>query len=609
MKTDNHHNELELIGQLVQRGDLDKAVDKLEPWKNKRKWEKNAWIQSQILRVNILILEEKHEEALTLIEEVIIECNQEKNKLLIIDCFITKATVLFETNQLEICLKLLHNTEKMLHMNKKETSEIEGRFANIYYIEGKVYRKKGEFEKALVYLKKCISLMEKLEKEYELADPFNVIGIIYDIKGQHDLALNYFNRSLDLFEEIGNKRSILKLFNNIGMNRWRIGNLNEALTYFKKSLDLSEELGNKRFIAHNRLNIGLIYRYNRDFSTALEHFQKSLEIFEKLDSKWEMATCYNNIGMIFYIRGDFDSSMQFYQKGLEIGEEQGHKEEVARILSNMGEIYHDKSEYEKALISFNKSLEIFEEIGSNVNSCLPLFNLVVVSIDIGSVKTAEKYLDKLRRINEYEENKWISQKYRVAYARMLKTGERITKKAEAQKIFHEILDEETIDIGITVMVMLNLCDLLIEELRLSGSEEVVKEVKDLLKKLHEFAHDQQSYLWLAQVYWLQSKLALMELNIGRAETLLSQAQTLAEEKGLQSLANIISNDYASLIEQSNRWQKFVEEQPTMTEIIEFTQLENLLERMIQKKLYRKDEDVLQYAEKARILAKRWEESM
>jgi tetratricopeptide (TPR) repeat protein len=609
MKTDNHHNELELIRQLVQRGDLDKAMNKLEPWKNKRKWEKNSWIQSQILRINLLIQKEQYEEALTLIEEVIIECNQVTNKILLIDSFIAKATILFETNKLDLSLKLLHNTEKTLQMIKNQIPEIEGRFASIYYIEGKVYRKKGEFEKALVYLKKCISLREKLEKKYELADPFNVIGIIYDIKGQHDLALNYFNQSLDLFEEIGNKRSILKLFNNIGMNHWRIGNLNEALTYFQKSLDLSEELGNKRFIAHTRLNIGLIYRYNRDFSTALEHFLKSLEIFEKLESKWEIATCYNNIGMIFYIRGDFDSSMQFYQKGLEIGEEQGHKEEVARILSNMGEIHHDRSEYEKALISFKKSLDIFEKIGSNVNSCLPLFNLVVVSIDIGSVKTAEKYLETLRKINEYEENRWISQKYRVAYARMLKTSERITKKAEAQKIFHEILNEEIIDIGITVMVMLNLCDLLIEELKLSGSEEVVKEVKDLLKKLHKIAQNQQSYLWLAQVYWLQSKLALMELNLEQAETLLSQAQTLAEEKGLYSLANMISSDYASLIEQSNRWQKFAEEQPTMTEIIEFSQLENLLERMIQKKLFRKDEEVLQYAEKARILAKRWEETM
>jgi tetratricopeptide (TPR) repeat protein len=601
---------LKHIEQLLIKGDLNKAYDKIIQIEIEGNFEKSDRIQVQILKSRILIQMENHKEALLLIEELIKENKIEKKPLLIIDALITKANALFELDNLSECLEVLELVRKKMQKNEiKSNLKITKRDSDINFITGKVHRKKGELDSALEYLQKCISAREKLENEYELADPFNVIGIIYDIKGEHDLAAQYFMKSLELFEKIGNKKSILKLLINIGMNHWQIGKLDEALAFYQRSLTLSKALGDKRYIAFNLQNIGLIHRHKADLSTALEKFEKAFSIFKELGRKREMGTCLNNIGIIFDMRGEPDISLKYFQKGLEIAEKMEDKLEIAFSLSNLGSCYYEKSDYESALISFKKSLELFEEIGNNVYTSIPLFSIVCLSNNIGSTKTAEFYFEKLSKIHDREANKHISQKYLLAKSLLLKISDRVIKRAEAQQILYEIMDDEVIDIEITFIAMLSLCELLLDELRISGSEEVLREITDLLEKLYTIAKDQNSHLWLAKTYWLQSKLALIELDLERAQNLLTQAQTLTEAKGLNSLTDIISNERASLISQLNRWQTLVDKQPTMTEIIELTQFENLLERMVQKKLYRKDEEVLQYAEEARMLAKRWEDYM
>ena len=115
------------------------------------------------------------------------------------------------------------------------------------------------------------------------------------------------------------------------------------------------------------------------------------------------------------------------------------------------------------------------------------------------------------------------------------------------------------------------------------------------------AKAQESYQWLAKTYWLQSKLALLVLDFDKAQLLLTQAQTLAEGKKLQALANQISNEYSSLLTQMNRWKKLKDQSPSFAEIIDFTQFENLVNRLVQKKLFKKDEEVIDYSRKARSL--------
>ncbi|MHA1543117.1 MAG: hypothetical protein ACTSQH_09085, partial [Candidatus Hodarchaeales archaeon] len=148
-------------------------------------------------------------------------------------------------------------------------------------------------------------------------------------------------------------------------------------------------------------------------------------------------------------------------------------------------------------------------------------------------------------------------------------------------------------------VLLNLCELLLEEIKLTGNDEVIKEVKSYLDKLHGIAGEENSYPWLVQIYWLQSRLAMLELNIKKAQDLLSRAEELAKSKGLDHLVSLISRERFSLTDQLEKWQRFIDYKPPLKDVVEFTQFEDLLERVIENKLYNKEEEVLDYAASAK----------
>ncbi|MFW9994235.1 MAG: hypothetical protein ACFFD4_19480, partial [Candidatus Odinarchaeota archaeon] len=114
---------------------------------------------------------------------------------------------------------------------------------------------------------------------------------------------------------------------------------------------------------------------------------------------------------------------------------------------------------------------------------------------------------------------------------------------------------------------------------------------------------------LVYLYLLKSKLAMLELDITSAQELLKQAQEIAEEKGLRLLEIAITQERNLLVEQLNRWEDIFDQKPSVGEIIELTQLYDLVERMVHKRLFYDEEDINNYAKKAQRMLVKWEKEL
>ncbi|MFW9905498.1 MAG: hypothetical protein ACFFFH_14245 [Candidatus Thorarchaeota archaeon] len=53
-------------------------------------------------------------------------------------------------------------------------------------------------------------------------------------------------------------------------------------------------------------------------------------------------------------------------------------------------------------------------------------------------------------------------------------------------------------------------------------------------------------------------------------------------------------------------EQIFEQKPSVKDVIELTQLGDLIDRMINKRIYRKEEEVLDYATKAKEILSKWE---
>lgn len=476
-------------------------------------------------------------------------------------------------------------------------------------IKSEILVKKGNFQKALNLAQNVLQESKRCGIQLQVIDAITLMADALWRIGRHNESISAIKQGEQLLKTLVQKQPLeyiqreASLLHLKGIFYFDKGDLDRALEYYQESLTLRERFGNKHDIARSLHYVGLIYERKGELNRAIEYQQQSLIFYEKVSYKRGIAWALDTIGLIHQRKGDLDRAMEHCQKSLKLREEMDNKHDIAHSLQNIGLIHMQKGDIDRAWVHLEQSQAIFEDIGNDVCTAFNLFYLIFLSIDKGLIELTQQYLQCLQQINKREENRVISQQYRVAKALVLKTSPRARKRGKAEELFEQVAEEEIVFYELTVLAILNLCDLLLFELRTIEDEEILNEVKTWSNKLLELADAQHSHSLLAETYILHSKLALLELDVKQARQLLIQAQSLAKEKGLKKLATKISNEQVSLIDQFYKWEKFIDQKPSMSDIIELTQLEDLFEHMIRKRLYRQKEEIFQYAKEAQQLVK------
>ncbi|MFX0067203.1 MAG: tetratricopeptide repeat protein, partial [Candidatus Hermodarchaeota archaeon] len=496
---------------------------------------------------------------------------------------------------------------------------IPSRMTSLLYHKGVIYVMKGLEDQALQYFQQSMTLSEKLSDQKELAKCLNALGFIYQRKGELDRALMYQQRSLDLKEQLGDKQGVARSLNTLGLVYWRKGELDWALECYQQLLTLSEELGNKKDMSTALGNVGLIYQdrgdLNRalecqerglalseevgnpqdiaidldnlgrtydlqgDLQRALEYYQQALTLKDQIGNKNSIAITLNNLGRVFKQKGDLNKALAYYQQSLIIFEEIDDQQHMAESLESIGRVYAEKGDSHQALEHLEQSLVIYEEVGNKLKISSALFSLIFVGLDRMPRRTAA-YFQRLQQIKDQEDNRLINQRSQVAEALLLKSSTRSRDKIKATDLLEQIVEEKVVDHELTVIALLNLCDLLLKELRIS--EDVIDEINSIVNKLLAIAKAQHSHSLLVETYLLKAKLGLVELDVQEARRWLIQAQLLAEERELTRLAIKVSNEHDSLLETLNTLEKISKLGISLPERIKLARLEEQVGHMIQR---------------------------
>jgi hypothetical protein len=93
------------------------------------------------------------------------------------------------------------------------------------------------------------------------------------------------------------------------------------------------------------------------------------------------------------------------------------------------------------------------------------------------------------------------------------------------------------------------------------------------------AEEIAEYTFISESVLLQAKFALINLHIEDAKKLLNKAQSFSEDRGLQLLAQMISEEHDKLLEQSELWENFKHSKAPFSERLKLASIENILERL------------------------------
>ncbi|MFX1493707.1 MAG: nitrilase-related carbon-nitrogen hydrolase [Promethearchaeota archaeon] len=442
--------------------------------------------------------------------------------------------------------------------------------------------------------------MNNVDKENSLvkegiARLFSIKGTIQSVQGELEDSISNHERSAVIYETLKKKKSIFYQFEAIGWIKRAQGKLDEALNYFHKMLNLVEEFHEERYIALAKYYIAFANFYKGDLDLATKYALESVAIYEKLNHLRGLTAVNSVFGSIYRGKGEFDKSLEYYHKVLTIFNEKldikkGVIHSYCYSLRNIGWIYYYKNnikksiEYLKKAIKAHRSLCMYNDTIFDYDLIINHLLLIFSAIEIDDEQQIENSMMEFSKFAQ----KWPWTKFfmRLGEAIIMANKKRAKHRFQAQQIFEELL-EVKFDFQIEFEIQVNLCDLLLEELKYSGDEEILVEIQDLLHKISDVAYKQRSIITLVELYSLQAKLALIEGNVELTKDLLNKAISIAENKGIELLSKKLKVQQNQLINQIEEWKVLFIRNSKLQEQIEFLNLKEYVTDAISEVLEKK----------------------
>ncbi|MFX1253226.1 MAG: tetratricopeptide repeat protein [Promethearchaeota archaeon] len=609
--SDSKIRYLTQVKQLLHIGKYDLALQILKSLEKEKDLLDTERLTYQILKSTLLNKKKQYPDALKLGKQVL--SDSEKLGLLLqqVDARISIAEALWGLRELDESLQVIEKGEELffeylsaknlqIKSDPSEARLAESAFENLMEIAES--EKIGEkHDRYLAKKKRNTKLIHASLLELQM---FTAIilrkTILYMEKGILNIALEFSKEYLALQEILGSKKDIAYTLGIVGKIYQQQRRLLNALINFEGALAAYEEIEDKEGVAWSLNHIGALYAKQGDLNRALKYYKESLTLQEEIDNKKGRAQSFVGSGEIYILQGELDWALKYQEDALELFKQIHDKQGIASCLYNIGRIFVEKSLFDQGLMHFENSLSLQEEIKSFFDMAYTLFELIVVGIDpfyleklntgqqVDANERSQKYLERLRQINTMAESSIIHRVHRIAEALVLKRHIRARNRGRAEELLDQVVKESYeiekfpgLDYWL-IKSMLHLCDLVLVELYMSGDSSAISEAQNLINHLIDISQKQPSYWLVAETKLLQSRLAMLKLNLEEAEQLLTHAQQIAEKRGLYRLSMKISSENTSFLNQLQKLKEFIDQNVSLADQANLVHLERLVIGMVRQ---------------------------
>jgi tetratricopeptide (TPR) repeat protein len=435
-------------------------------------------------------------------------------------------------------------------------------------------------EEAIALHLECDAIVNSLtdmerEKGLEwVALCYNTQGISYFHKSEFTLSLEAYNRSLELYERLGEPIDILRPIYNIGILCFTKGGIDQSLEILRRGLAIAENHNQSWAIGEMLIRIAWIFIKKGDIDIALEHVQRGFNLIEKTCNIHEIVGALNCLGWAHRAKGELDTSLEYLHRSLTLQEELGGQIAIGHLLNNIGYVYWLKNDLDKALDYHHRSLILREEIKVDMDIVESLSNLILVLVDQQDYNQARAYLAQMQNLHKLhsEEFYLINSLYFEAY--LLKNSGRMKDKARAQSLFEDIINSTDDLLGFKYESMIQLCELLLVEMKSFGDPAALEEAKTLVQQLHSRSRNEPTFF--IEILLLESKFAVIEGDLQKAFKHLEEAQMITEEKQLNQLNQRVRKEHEILKKELDGWKELFERNAPLQERLERAKVEEYI---------------------------------
>jgi len=263
----------------------------------------------------------------------------------------------------------------------------------------------GDYDKALLYLKQCLVIYQKIGEKAGESEPLHNISQIYIAHGEYEKALAHLKQALTICQQFSDKEGEEQSLIKVGEIFYALGNYGEAMKYFQQSYTLLQQIGDKEGEGLVLNNISQIYKIQGDYSTALTYLKQALAVHRQIGDKDGEGKSLSNIGNIFYAQGKYGEALSYLKQSLSLLQQIGDKVGESTALNNISQIYVAEDDYVTALAYLKQSLAIVQQVGDKHLEGVMLNNISQIHHAQGDYKTAMNYLKQSLVIRQQIDDK------------------------------------------------------------------------------------------------------------------------------------------------------------------------------------------------------------
>ena len=443
-------------------------------------------------------------------------------------------------------------------------------------LKGQLLCKIGKFDKSLE-LAIEVSEKTKLTKNIlHMLSSFQLQEEVLWRLGRLDESLRIIKQAQEIIPEQEQLKKIRlkesQLLRHEGVIYWLKYNIDPAVKLTKQALRIAEGLGNKEEVSYCTLNLANYHSMKGELDEALEYHYKNLEYYKQTENRYDICFTESNIARIYSQKGQWKKALDLYDKVIKFFHEIDNQYMINGCYQSRGFIYLNTGRPDQAIKNGKKSLQYFKKMKSRQDTAIGIYLLIHALIEKNNMEEAQKYLLELKLINEEEEDKLINQQYRFVKARLLKRGTRITEKVQAQEILQHLVKEEIVEKMDHYYMMMNLCELLLAELKAYGEKTVLEQIKSLLGRMSEIATKVQSSDLILKTKIFEARLSLVDGDLQSAEIILEQAKKNIKSVDSESLKKWINYELRSMYRELSKWDDVLQQNLPLKERIDKARL-------------------------------------
>ncbi len=191
---------------------------------------------------------------------------------------------------------------------------------------------------------------------------FKFLAYVYNTQGNTQKAIIFQKKAIALLDKSKNAKELAKLYMSIGNSLHLIGAFDKALSYLQQALHSLTTLKDSAQIANAHTNLSLVFLSKKQYQKALNAAQIALNIRTNISVKnyHKIDASHQNVGLIYNHYGKYPKALEYFHKSLKYCQKKYGKRHpsIASTCVNIASGYQKQEKYDLSLNNYHKAIVI-----------------------------------------------------------------------------------------------------------------------------------------------------------------------------------------------------------------------------------------------------------